>query len=230
MAIEFSNNPNNERLVSAATFTPGLAHSVSLWLRYTSLVANIRRLLGSVTQFEFRGGNGAGTQPPGQLVNDMYSLSDGAMSVALLTAGPWFHVVFTGERSGGNSITDIYINGVLDSGPFSIAESIPGAALMTLGNRTGVGVTDGLNGLLDDVRIYNRRLSPAEVQSIFAARGRDSVLQGLLSRITFKGVPGTSPVGADSVKDVGPSGNHYTPTGSPVYREKFIGGLRRRVG
>lgn len=229
MAMEFNNAALNVLASVSAFPVPTPFASVSFWLRYTSLVGNIRRLLGSGGNFEVRGGNGAGTQPPGQVVTDLFVNTDGAQSVTLLTVGPWFHVVTTGEFTAGNSITDVYLNGVLDAGPLTVAGANVAAAIMTLGNRTGVGSADVLNGLLDDVRFYNRRLSAAEIQSIFSARGRDSVRQGLLSRITFPGgVPGTSPVGVGSVKDYGPTGIHYSPTGSPVYGEKFVSGSRRR--
>jgi hypothetical protein len=51
----------------------------------------------------------------------------------------------------------------------------------------------------------------------------------LLSRVLFNGgAPGTSPVGVGSVKDHGPNGVHYGPSGAPVYAEKFVSGSRRR--
>jgi len=231
MAMEFSNNPNTESLASVAAFAvPSLAASISFWLRYTSLVANVRRICGSATNFEVRGGNGAGTQAPGTLVTDLFNNADGAQSVTTLVAGVWYHIVTTGEFTGGNSITDIYVDGVLDAGPTTVVGSATAAAVMTIGNRTGIASTEGLNGLLDDFRVYSRRLSAAEIQTIHAARGHDSILDGLVARLLFEeGDPGSSPAGAGSVKDVSDNQNHYTPTGSPVFRESLLSTRRRLV-
>lgn len=230
MAMEFSNGVSNILTSVSAFAVPTVAASFSFWVRLTSLVGNIRRFMGSGGDFEIRAGNGAGTQPAGQVVNDLFNGSDGALAVTLLTVGPWYHIVGTGELNAGNSITDIYIDGVLDAGPTTVVGSTPVAAALTIGNRTGGGVGEGLNGVLDDVRVYNRRLSAAEVQTIHAARGQDSILDGLVTRLLFEeGGPGSSPAGVGSVKDLSNNQNHYTPTGSPLFSESVLSKRRRLV-
>lgn len=231
MAMEFVNGVGAQSLASVANVSiPSVAASLAFWLRYTSLVANVRRICGSAGNFEIRGGNGAGTQTPGTLVNDLFNNSDGAVSVTTLVTDVWYHIVCTGEFTAGNSITDIYIDGVLDAGPTTVAGAATAAAIMTLGNRTGAASTEGLNGFLDDWRLYDRRLSAAEIQTIHASRGHDSILEGMLARVLFEeGDPGSSPAGAGAVKDMSLNVNHYTPTGSPVFRESLLSTRRKLV-
>lgn len=75
-----------------------------------------------------------------------------------------------------------------------------------------------LDGCLDDVRIYNRALSDDEVMVIAGSRGKDSILNGCVSRwLMNEASPGTTPVGAGSVIDMMNAGNHGTPNGGNVY-------------
>jgi len=224
MAMEFANNGGAQTLASVASLpVPAATASFAFWVNMTSLVANIRRFMGSATNFEIRAGNAAGTTPPGIVVNDLFNDSDGAMAATALVTGQWFHVVGTGELTGGNSITDVYINGVLNGGPTTVVGSATAAGTFTIGNRTGMASSEGLNGILDDVRVYNRRLSAAEVRTIHAARGVDGIVDGLIARVLFgEGPRGSSPSGAGFVKDVSNNKINYTPTGSPVYRESIL--------
>ncbi len=230
MALDFENNPNTESLASVSAFTPPSNNgSFSFWINLTSLVANIRRFFGSAGNFEMRGGNGSGTQPPGQVVNDMYNNSDGALSTTELSQDTWYHVVGIGELDGvPNSITSVYINGVLDGGPTTVAGAAVAAATMTIGNRTGAANTEGLNGLIEDFRVYNRELSAAEIATIHAARGVDGIVEGLVMRVPMReGADGTNPSGAGFVKDVSDAKNNFTATGSPAYASGVIRSRRR---
>jgi hypothetical protein len=53
----------------------------------------------------------------------------------------------------------------------------------TLGNKDSNG--NQLNGRMDDTRIYNRVLSDAELQTIFACHGTDGINLGLQARYLF---------------------------------------------
>ncbi len=87
-----------------------------------------------------------------------------ADAATLLTGGNWYHIVGTWD---GTTKT-IYLNGVADWGPTVIS----GDTLITDPNDhflTGKRYDDGwwLDGVLDDVRIYNRALSPAEITRLY---------------------------------------------------------------
>ena len=47
--------------------------------------------------------------------------------------------------------------------------------------------TNVFDGLLEDVRVYDRQLEQAEVDNIYAARGRDGVVDGMIVRTALIG-------------------------------------------
>lgn len=76
----------------------------------------------------------------------------------------WHHIVMTVNSSG---VPTLYRDGV-SLGAFSGAgPSAPGAGPTTFGGRPGNN--RNFNGRIDDTRIYNRILTPAEVTTIFNA-------------------------------------------------------------
>jgi hypothetical protein len=76
----------------------------------------------------------------------------------------WYYVVAT--RVSGT--VNMYLNGVSDKSPFSNSTSI------YQGNNTKIGGNyTYFTGLIDDVRIYNRALSAAEVNELFVDRYGD---------------------------------------------------------
>jgi fibronectin type 3 domain-containing protein len=75
----------------------------------------------------------------------------------------WYHVAGIYNSAAGT--LDIYVNGALNSGALrgSIPSSNRNAAVnVNIGRRTGGYY---FNGVIDEVRIYNRALSPTEIQS-----------------------------------------------------------------
>ena len=80
------------------------------------------------------------------------------------TFGTWYQLVVT--RFG--NIFQFYINGALAS-TWASAVTIPNAnAPLTIGAAEGVGF---FNGLIDDVRIYNRNLTASEVLGLYNSGG-----------------------------------------------------------
>lgn len=78
------------------------------------------------------------------------------------TTGTWYNLAVT--RSGGSDYA-FYVNGS-SVGTASDATSIPNAAaFLNLGQTEGIGYLDGL---LDEVQIYNRALSSDEIASLAA--------------------------------------------------------------
>ncbi len=79
----------------------------------------------------------------------------------LLNTGQWYHIAATWD---GTTVR-IYVDGVLDNDP----PDSRGGPIDTdtrafyIGGRSG---TDLLDGILDDVRLYNRALSEAEIQNL----------------------------------------------------------------
>ena len=84
-------------------------------------------------------------------------------STTVRSLNVWYHVA--GVYNAGTKTLDVYVNGVLDDGV--LAGSVPGSQVnssvhATIGRRTG-----GLyfNGIIDEVRIYNRALTQSEIQA-----------------------------------------------------------------
>ncbi len=79
------------------------------------------------------------------------------------------------------------------------------------------------DGLIDDVRLYNRALAAAEMMAIAKGRGRDGIVGGLVFRsLMNEKSPGTTMSGAGSIKDLSIYGNHGTPSGTSVYAESSL--------
>jgi hypothetical protein len=75
----------------------------------------------------------------------------------------WYHLVYTLDFN--SNVTAIYLNGIQD-GSINYTTIIPNSSLLTIsGWPQGQGA--GWNGLLDDIRIYNRVLSQSEVTAIY---------------------------------------------------------------
>ncbi|MDD5431156.1 MAG: LamG domain-containing protein, partial [Candidatus Pacebacteria bacterium] len=77
----------------------------------------------------------------------------------------WTHVAYVYDQGAGTQ--KFYLNGVLDN-------SYSGISGLSAGGHLGLGAiytgtTNRLTGLLDDIRIYNRALSSAEILAIYNA-------------------------------------------------------------
>ena len=91
---------------------------------------------------------------------------------SVLTVDTWVHLCVT-VVNGSQGYYSGFINGI----PFVFFEYL-GATVdtgsssldMTIGAAGGVGLTNGFQGLIDDVRIYDRGLSDSEVEYLSSAR------------------------------------------------------------
>ena len=86
-------------------------------------------------------------------------------STTVRSLNVWYHVA--GVYDASAQTLDIYVNGVLDNGTLRgtiPASQINSAVNVNIGRRSG-GSGYYFNGVIDDVRIYNRALSQAEIQA-----------------------------------------------------------------
>ncbi len=165
--------------------------------------------------------------------NDLRAVAD----TNTMNDGNWAHYCVT-VQLGVASGYHLYKNGVeVLYGQDSLAgySSLTGYASTPV--RWGEESTppdNWLDGAIDDPRIYNRVLTPAEVLSIYSRRGTDDVIDGLLVRYLLQDkAPGQNMDGtADEVKDeTGNAFHAYGDSGTAyaTYREsEVLGGLRRR--
>ncbi len=110
--------------------------------------------IGNGFEFGVSGGNSLG--------NHLYGILG---SVAWIDSGyvfpspnTWYYVVMLRT----NGVTKFYVNGIQTANTESRSPFAPKA--FTIGSATGIRF---FNGMIDDVRIYNRALSAPEIQAIY---------------------------------------------------------------
>jgi hypothetical protein len=125
----------------------------------------------------------------------------------------WYHVAVTYDGTlAPASRVHVYVNGVLDTTASETSASIPNyASSLTLG-QLGGNPTSYFAGSLDDVRIYNRALSAAEVLGVYTPSPSPGVAY-------WKFDEGSGTTAADSSG----SGNTGTVNG-PTWTSGEIGG------
>lgn len=165
MGIRFTNG----RVSTPGNYSPpspANSHTISLWMQISSNTGGIQRPMASNDLWEFRM-NGA------LLVEDDF-LTTGATSFSASLNTP-YHMVFV--TNGPASSKALYVNGVL-------VQNNPSASLVTAGTTplsfgTRIGTSNFFNGVLSDVRRYDRVLTQDEVETIYACQGTDNILDGL---------------------------------------------------
>ncbi len=95
-----------------------------------------------------------------QVYNSSGSLSSPFGSI---TPNVWQHVCTTIET---DSVARLYINGSLVSGPRTLGKMVT-SRNMTIGSRALGGAYILFKGAIDDVRVYNRSLSPSDIQELY---------------------------------------------------------------
>ncbi len=79
------------------------------------------------------------------------------------------------------------------------------------------------DGVVADVRIYNRALTVAELQTMLALLGRDNIVFGLLNRWFMRELePTATATIAGSIKDFGGGQFNGNPLNSPIYIEGIL--------
>jgi len=109
----------------------------------------------------FELGISGGNRPGNHLYGILGSVAWIDSGNAFPNSDAWYQVVML--RTGG--ITKFYVNGVQTAKTESRRPLAPGA--FTIGSATGIRF---FSGMIDDVRIYNRALSPSEIKTIYAAQ------------------------------------------------------------
>jgi Concanavalin A-like lectin/glucanases superfamily len=148
--------------------------TISAWIypRSTALLTDTARIVSTDTSTNH---SGAGLWWDGSIYasfgdnggcgSNNRRTKESASGVAL---GSWSHVV---GIIRGQTDMDIYINGINDGGTYDGSGSATigyGASSATIGgNVNGSCVNGDFNGSIDEVRIYNRALSPDEIKRLY---------------------------------------------------------------
>jgi len=168
--IVLSNNSTN----NAAK--PALPLSVSLWVKLASISG--AQTLFSNDQLQCSGTNiysGAKVMVTSGVINFLIGnggacggpsrASVNTSSAVISTANQWYNIIVTADASLN---MNVYVNGSQVSAPKDGTGTATSMAYTTTPSRFGADSADGtwLNGSLDDIRIYNRVLTGAEISTI----------------------------------------------------------------
>ena len=162
------------------TFGPSL--TVSAWARFDTLKVWNGYTLGDFAVAQgSSGGNGgvwgigstngcAGVQTIGFELAFTQAARATRCGSTPLTTGTWY--LLTGVYDATTLEMHVYLNGVLDDGAFAPGSTVVGASLNTPDMCPYIGSTGNQSqlivGSVDDVRIYDRALSAAEVAQLYA--------------------------------------------------------------
>ena len=132
--------------------------SISFWIN--------ERTAGQITAFILDNGKTI-IQYDGGHGSILFS-SDGVTrprsAIGSVSYGSWYHVVVTRDASG---LANFYVNGSLSGTPNQpTGTPLAGTGSVKIGNSQNQA--HAIDGTLDDVRIYNRVLSPSEVSDLYS--------------------------------------------------------------
>ena len=133
------------------------SRSISIWIKPAVVNAdNVIFSYGSPTGNMAYGGSFN--------ANNIYqfSYSTNLAYANTTTTSAWKHIVFTFETGGA---TKIYVNGVLGSSNTNSAWNTATSTIFNLGFL--MGGSSPYRGLIDDLRIYNRAITAAEVLELY---------------------------------------------------------------
>lgn len=147
-----------------------------------------------------------------------------------ILTGTWYHVAATYDDSSTTNNAVLYINGVSQtvtevSTP-SGTRSSDAAAVQLLGNWV-TDATRAFDGIMQDLRVYNRLLSANEILNEYNKRGKHPNQNGLVLRALCDelSVGTTTPAGFPV--DLGPNQYASTPVNTPTYAAGQISPRRR---
>jgi hypothetical protein len=144
-----------------ATLKPAAAVTVEAWFKVSSFGGNVDCLLE-------KGGTTAGNHGYAVVFRSAgrmaFGLADGSTNYVLegvkagLGDGAWHHVAAVWD----GSTMYLYVDGVLDASRAAAPTTITGTRALTIGSIGGA--SDWTSATLDEVRVYDRALSAAEVK------------------------------------------------------------------
>lgn len=200
MAIQFA--AGSESIRTSGTFPELDIASVCMWFRPRSVSGN-NRLLGTDTAWEARLSG-----------SDMlHEFRQGGVPdmTTVFAVNTWYHLVFTFD----GTTKQAYVNGTLDVSSAQSHAATGNDTVLSLGTSTW-NETQGIDGDLEDVRIYNRVLSAGEASQINTGRGRDRIYNGLVHWWTLNhGHDGDTSI---SEPDLVGSAHMNVIVGTPEYR------------
>ncbi len=231
MALEFTGD-SDRLIVNDASFLVGLsAFTFTTWVKCNAtLPYDIGFFKTNSTwvsdngigiRYDAAGLNGGGTPQVLKCGITINNTECNTETSAYSQTNNWQFICMTWES--GTEI-DIYLDGVFDipSAPSGIQTGTTGPTnidLIYFGTGAKGSTTTGWNGLMEDVRFYSRRLSDAEIQTMYHVKGNDNIFQNLLFRVLFNELPIGSIATSSSVIDLTGNLEIDSIAGTPTYTE-----------
>jgi hypothetical protein len=146
---------------SLALANGNTAFTISLWAKQTT-----QNSFAVLAGFDGTGNSGDRYAVKTSSGNIQATTGGAIAATSLVTAGPdgtWLHIVAVNDPTAGNS--KVYVNGTLD-GTGSVVNLSSTTSQFTMGTYWNSNSYD-LNGALDDVQVYNKALTPAEISLLY---------------------------------------------------------------
>lgn len=191
-ALQFDGVDDDVRILDTASIDgatgAGQARTWSFWLRKGTGSNNLVIDKSSI----FNGNHIWVEYTTGSKIRGGVVAATGLTSASTLRTGEWYHVTFTYDGSN----TRMYINGRLDAGPTAqTAPADDNSAIFVMGYTSE---QYSAAGALDDLRIYDRALSAAEVSALYRLNNArfsstpvgvvgEGLRRGLVGHWTFDG-------------------------------------------
>jgi len=229
-ALDFTGASRGSQTVesSSTPFNFGTgSFSVSLWAKYPTQISGDNNYPGLVNKSDSVGAgyqmyvSTAGTADNNKVV---FGINDGTDSAFAQTDSAkndnlWHHYLGLVDRT--NQLVKLYVDSELQSGgtpSTSAVDTLNNAYNFLIGNRNSTGsINNPLYGAIDDVRIYNRALSAAEIAELYnlgtatkvnAPQNTRGPQTGLVGLWTYNG----KDVSGTTAYDRGTSGKNGTIT------------------
>jgi len=192
--VSFSTNAPSQITIAGETNFDSTAGTIMLWMR-SSGVADPSG--NPATLFDRLSGTGNGNgvvvaQDPDGTV--LFQIGSGTSAVAAISSiantlsnNHWHQVAVVYDQSGSTP-SAIYIDGQPDSSLYLSPWTWPVGQELELGLSHDTNSWQAFNGLMDDVRFYNRALSATEISSAYGGALVDTT--ALVMQLNFTAAPG----------------------------------------
>jgi hypothetical protein len=168
---------DSSSLAFTASFT------IEGWIKVNALPAS-----GNRGQIMFRGDNSSApyflsVESNGNLLFQVRAAAtidtNGCALETPISTGQWTHVAATLDDATG--LMSLYVNGTLaaqtttDERPFATLDATQNPSI-GIGNVNGTTINQPFNGLIDELSVYNRALTPGEVLGVYKAGSSGKVI------------------------------------------------------
>lgn len=174
--LSFDGGDDYVNVPDSTTLSPSAAMTVSFWTNITSSISSQCRSFLAKNASGQRSWALTATTSGGVVFYVATNTNDtgtyGSTGGSLIVQNQWAHVtaVFDGAGSGNADRAKIYVNGVQSNVTFTgtIPASLTDTSQAVRFGESAMSCT-ALPGYLDEVRIYNRALTEAEIKSLYNA-------------------------------------------------------------